>query len=156
MKKFICAGLCILCFLISGCSRDLGKLEMITVDQMKEKMEGKETFIIVFTQPTCGYCNQFKEVLDEYLPSHEVTLLDVSLDRSAMSTEEFNAMLEDIRKYFPDMDGTPDLYYVKDGEIINRFDQDAEGGDLTQDNIFNNWIDKYELNADKDYSKEAK
>lgn len=151
MKKFLCIGLCALCFLITGCSAK--RIKDTTVEQMKEKMDQKESFAIVFTQPNCGYCNKFKKMLDTYLPDHDVTLYEVSLNRDVMSEDEFNAMLEDIRVYFPEMNGTPDLYYVKDGKIEDHFDADAV--DLGEEKNFNDWVDKHQLNKDIDYTKET-
>lgn len=52
------------------------------------------------------------------------------------------------------MTATPDLYYVKDGKIVDHFDIDKN--DLSKEEDFNAWVDKYELNKDIDYSKETK
>ena len=153
MKKIICIGFCVLSLLITGCAKkDLGKIDYITQEQLAEKMDNKDTFIVVFTQPTCGYCNQFKKMLEEYLPDHGVTLYDLSIDRNTLSEDELNELLANIRTDFPDMTSTPDLYYVKDGEIVSHFDADKV--ELDKEENFNNWIDQYELNTDKDYSKE--
>ena len=44
--------------------------------------------------------------------------------------------------------------YVKDGKIVDHFDIDKN--DLSKEEDFNAWVDKYELNKDIDYSKETK
>lgn len=153
MKKLLCISFCMLSLLITGCAKaDLGKIEYISQEQLAEKMDNKDSFIIVFTQPTCGYCNEFKKMLEDYLPDHGVTLYDLSIDRKVLSEEELDELLEKIHVYFPDMSSTPDLYYVKDGEIVSNFDADKI--DLNVEENFNAWIDQYELNTAKDYSKE--
>ena len=43
---------------------------------------------------------------------------------------------------------------VKDGKIVDHFDIDKN--DLSKEEDFNAWVDKYELNKDIDYSKETK
>lgn len=150
MKKFLCIGLCALSLFITGCTstkNNPGKMEPVTVEQMQEKIENKESFAIVFTQPKCGYCNEFKAMLEEYLPTHDVTLLEVSIDISAMSKDEKTEMLAKINKYFPEMDGTPDLYYVKDGKIEDHFDSNEVY--LGEEKNFSDWVEKYKLDANK-------
>lgn len=152
MKKLLCISFCVLSLLITGCAKaDLGKMNDISQEQLAEKMDNKDSFIVVFTQPTCGYCNEFKEMLEDYLPDHGVTLYDLSIDRKVLSEEELDELLEKIHVYFPDMSSTPDLYYVKDGEIVSNFDADKI--DLNVEENFNAWIDQYELNTDKDYTQ---
>lgn len=152
MKKLLCISFCVLSLLITGCAKaDLGKMVDISQEQLAEKMDNKDSFIVVFTQPTCGYCNEFKKMLEDYLPDHGVTLYDLSIDRKVLSEEELDELLEKIHVHFPDMSSTPDLYYVKDGEIVSNFDADKI--DLNVEENFNAWIDQYELNTDKDYTQ---
>ena len=113
MKKYLCIAMCVLTLLMTGCSPK-ERLIDINLQQMQEKMKNKETFVLVFTQPECGYCKAFKTMLDTYLPDH----------------------------------------YVKDGKIVDHFDIDKN--DLSKEEDFNAWVDKYELNKDIDYSKETK
>ena len=153
MKKYLCIAMCVLTLLMTGCSPK-ERLIDINLQQMQEKMKNKETFVLVFTQPECGYCKAFKTMLDTYLPDHDVTIYDLSIDKEILTDEELKKLLADIPVYFPDMTATPDLYYVKDGKIVDHFDIDKN--DLSKEEDFNAWVDKYELNKDIDYSKETK
>lgn len=153
MKKYLCIAMSVLTLIMTGCSPK-ERLIDINLQQMQEKMKNKETFVLVFTQPECGYCKAFKKMLDTYLPDHDVTIYDFSIDREILTDKELEKLLADIRVYFPDMTGTPDLYYIKDGKIVDQFD--IEKNDLSKEEDFNAWVDKYELNKDVDYSKETK
>ena len=143
MKKFMMAGLVALCLLMSGCSSK-GKVVTITTEELKTKMEQKETFAVIFTQPECAYCKEVMKMLDDsYLKSNQLTLYDVVLDRSNMSTGDWEILLMQIKEYFPQMSNTPDLYYVKDGTIMAQFDTDL--ADMFDEAKFDEWVRQYNL-----------
>lgn len=140
---------CTMLLVLSGCSsytRDSepGKVENITVTQMQEKIDKKESFIIVFTQIGCGACKEFKAMLDGYILSHNVTVYDVVLDEAP--EEDRKSELETIRKTFPGMNATPSLYYVKDGKLENKVDTTKES--ITKDR-FDDWVQTYKLDEKK-------
>lgn len=132
--------------LLSGCSskyeRDSepGRIETITVAQMQEMIERKESFAIVFTQTTCSHCIEFKEMLDGYLLNHHVVLYDVVLDEAPQSQRQSD--LSKIRETFEGMNETPSLYYVEDGEMEDQLENGEDG--LTREK-FDNWVQRYKL-----------
>ena len=65
---------------------------------------------------------------------------------------EKELLVDEMRKQW----GLPGLSMaiVKDGKIVDHFDIDKN--DLSKEEDFNAWVDKYELNKDIDYSKETK
>lgn len=141
MKKIFLAGLCMMMLMLNGCGSKATKGEVvsISVEELKTKMDKKESFAVIFTQPTCAYCKKVMTMLDEeYLDSHVITIYDVVLDREAVSAKEFQAQLDLINEYFPQMEGTPDLYNVKAGEIISQFD--ANNIDMFDATKFNEWV----------------
>lgn len=151
LRKSWKAGCCVILsigilFLVSGCGsykRDTsaGKIAYLTYEELEKKMEAKESFTVIFTQPTCIHCQEFKEVLDTYLPTHHVLLYDVSIDRDRMSDTAFKSLLANIRTYFPKMDGTPDLYYVKKGEVVERYEEAFD------EKSFDEWVQEHQLDA---------
>ncbi len=152
MKKIgkLCAVLCMLLVFLTGCGssyeRDTsaGEVVNITVAEMQEMIDKKESFAIVFTQTTCAHCIEFKEMLNTYLLDHNVVLYDVVLDEAP--ADQRKSDLNTIRETFPGMNQTPSLYYVKDGELENQLENGEEG--LTQKR-FDDWVQRYKLDEKK-------
>lgn len=111
------------------------QLELITVnlDWVKEKIESKESFLIIITNEECTYCNELYEILNEYEPNQKVTIYDLSF-------KDFSYDREEVKDVFPSFVGTPNIFYVEDGTIISQYDNME--GDLTID-LFGRWIEKY-------------
>lgn len=148
MKKFlwICACVCIL--ILSGCSssssyeRDdsAGEIVTLSVAGMEEKLENKDDFIVVFAQSWCTHCKSFNAMLTEYLEDHHVIVYEVVLDQDEdLSREE---AVEVVQSYFPDMTGTPGVYYVEGGEIESTLKSGDDG--LTEEK-FDDWVVKYRM-----------
>lgn len=144
LKKYMCAFVALL-VVLSGCSgsgttSEPGKVETITTAQVVEKMNNKEEFVVVFTQTTCDHCKIFMNMLDEYLPKHNITMYDMILDHEGNREQA----LKELGTLFPDFTGTPDIYYVKDGKIESRFWDEYQSEGLTE-TTFNAWVNKHEL-----------
>ena len=147
MKKFIwiCASVCMM--LLSGCSssyeRDTqaGKIVTLSVTDMEKKRKNKENFVVVFAQSWCTHCKAFNAMLQEYLPNHHVIVHEVVLDKDSDLSRE--KAIEVVQSYFPDMTGTPSIYYVEDGEIKSKMDTSGENG-LSEES-FDQWIVKYHI-----------
>lgn len=111
------------------------QLELITVnlDWVKEKIESKESFLIIITNEECTYCDELYEILNEYEPNQKVTIYDLSF-------KDFSYDREEVKDVFPSFVGTPNIFYVEDGTIISQYDNME--GNLTID-LFGRWIEKY-------------
>lgn len=146
MKKLMVCSFLIVCILLSGCSsapeKDTlqGEIREITMDELESKMSSKETFVLAVTREDCGYCDEFYDLMDTYLPDHPVEILDLSIDRE--TEEEKEGAEEKIRELFPSFVGTPNIFYIKEGKLksqLNNMDND-----LTEE-LFDKWVKKYEL-----------
>lgn len=140
--------LCLSIFLM-GCTmyqRDdrPGSLEVISVAQMEEKMQQDDTFVIVFSQSWCSHCEEFKTMLDTYLPAHYVKVYDVIIDKDPVDDKKGN--LAKIQSYFDTMDNTPALYYVVDGEIVDQLESGEDG--FTKEK-FDAWVQRYRIDEVK-------
>ena len=142
MKKFLCLLCCVFTLALTACSssyernEEPGELVNITVDEMQDKIDNKESFAIVFTKTTCDYCIKFHTMLDSYLLYHGIVLYEVVLDEAPQSEQKGN--LKQINKTF-DLDSTPTLYYVKDGKV----DDKIVGG--IEEDAFDDWVVKHKL-----------
>lgn len=83
MKRvFLC--LILVLFVLTGCSNS--KLSSITVDELKEKMSNKESFIVYFSQSDSNLEKTLKKVLaDKDLQGYKV-------DTSKITNEEKNEL----------------------------------------------------------------
>lgn len=148
MKKSLFI-LTFVCLLLSGCkgyTRDdtPGKIERISVAQMEEKIKNKEEFTILFSQSWCTHCNDFKVMLDGYLPNHNVTVYEVSIDEDENKNRK--EVIKKIQSHFKTMTATPALYYVKNGKIVNELVPDDDG--ITEEK-FDSWVQRYKLDEKK-------
>lgn len=134
----VCSILIIIAMQFDPANKEIVKnnqLELITVnlDEVKEKIESKESFFIVITNKECTYCDELYEILDEYEPKQKVQIYDLNF-------KDFSYDREKVKDVFPSFVGTPNMFYVEDGTIISQYDN--MDGDLTVD-LFGRWIEKY-------------
>lgn len=154
MKKIILMAVCLLTLTLTACSssssyeRDNkpGELKSITIEEMQEKIDKKESFAIMFSQPTCGACIELKALLDKYLPTHNVVMYDVSLNAAEETQAEVDAKLEVIHKTFPGLEHTPSVYYVEDGKMKNEIENGKDG--VTEEK-FDSWVQSNKLDEKK-------
>lgn len=83
MRKIGIMFLCAFVLLAGGCGKisyerdaSKGKIEEITYEEVKEKMESNEKFMLLFTQTSCGGCISHKKMLKSYLKNHNVTIYE--------------------------------------------------------------------------------
>ena len=131
MKKILSLILCV--FLISGCSKastnhikkdlSLSGINEITYEQLQDKLDSDELFVLYIGRPDCGDCREFEPILNE----NEVTYLyyfnikeirDASKKEDA--TKEEKKLYENISKEL-DIKWTPVLKLVNKGETISEY-----------------------------------
>ncbi len=75
---------------------------------LQEKINNKETFILVITQTDCTHCAEYKPVLKEILVEYNIIAYEI--DEHKLSKEE-NAYLKDIAN----TSGTPTTVFIENG-----------------------------------------
>ena len=136
--KYIFLSISIL-FLI-GCqstyerNTDSGKVIQITLAELVEKMDEKETFAVMFTQSMCGYCQEFKGILSEYQENHGFIMYEVILDYENATPNENLAI---IKPYFSDFSTTPGIFFVENGS--NKSHLKDKNGTIDKENL-DSWI----------------
>lgn len=78
--------------------------------ELDEKRENKEDLFVYLFSPTCKYCQETTPILNEIAA-------EVGVDYYQLNVLEFQ---DQWLKY--NIDGTPTLIYIKDGEPIDRID----------------------------------
>ncbi len=149
MKKALSIVTIICLLLLSGCkgyTRDdtPGKIERISVAEMEQKIKNKEEFTILFSQSWCQHCNDFKIMLDDYLPNHNVTVYEVSIDQDENKNRK--EVIKKIQSHFETMNATPILYFVKNGKVESELIPDDDG--ITE-NKFDSWVQRYKQDEKK-------
>ena len=81
----------------------------LKIDELIEKCENKESFILVISQTTCSHCKDFKPKLARISKKYKVNIYYIEID---LLTDEQN---KELKSYF-NFSGTPTTVFVKDGE----------------------------------------
>lgn len=155
MKKLLCLLLCI--FLISGCSKastkrikkdtSLDSIIEISYEQLKDKLNSDELFVLYIGRSDCGDCKEFEPILNSYLKENEgcyLYYLNIKEIRDASNQEdasdEQKDFYENVKKELG-INWVPVLKLVNNGETINEYTYLSE--------------DYYEI-KDSDEKKQAK
>ena len=84
----------------------------ISIDELKEKIDNKESFILVFTQDTCSHCKAYLPTLTKIGKEYNLTFYDLSTTN--LSDEDKN-YVRSIANYT----GTPTTIFIENGEEKN-------------------------------------
>ena len=145
-KKSFLLLIIALSIMVSGCgkfyNRDTrpGEIIKISMEEMETMMKEKETFTLVVTRDYCKYCAEFYELMESYLKNHHVKIYDVNIDENFGAKSDEN--IEKIEDMFPDFVGTPGIFYIEDGKLVNQLDNESQ--DLTK-TLFDNWVQDYKM-----------
>lgn len=149
-KKSFLLLIIALSIMVSGCgkfyNRDTrpGEIIKISMEEMETMMKEKETFTLVVTRDYCKYCAEFYELMESYLKNHHVKIYDVNIDENFGAKSDEN--IEKIEDMFPDFVGTPGIFYIEDGKLVNQLDNESQ--DLTKA-LFDNWVQDYKMDEKK-------
>lgn len=86
-------------------------LNKIGYDEIIEKVDNKESFILLVSQTTCSHCMSYKPKLDKVAKEYKVNIYYIDVD--LLKEDEFNALEEKI--HFEDA-GTPVTLFIKNGQ----------------------------------------
>lgn len=103
----------LLIFLLVGCSKPKGSFVEITMADYQGKVDQKESFIIVFSQTTCSYCKEYKEILREFVLENSIDIVYVEIDKEE-NQDAFDALIEN---ELTDLMYLPATVYMKDGLV---------------------------------------
>lgn len=114
MKKRVIV-LCSICFfvLIGALVADRiianSYLKQLKYDEVMEKIQNKESFILVVSQTTCLHCKEYKPVFKKILKKNKLTAYYIEYD--LLSKEEKKEFVKYIN-----FDSTPVTVFLKNGE----------------------------------------
>ncbi len=84
----------------------------LSYQELEQKIQNKESFVLVYTQTTCGHCHEYKPILKRTLAKNKFYAYEIVLDKLA---KEDKTKINDIAN----VSGTPTTIFIKDGQEIN-------------------------------------
>ena len=120
---------------LTACNKKFSKGEVVTAyaDEVLEKLENKESFIVYVGYDDCQSCKEFKPILNQLNENYDITIYYLPTDDK--QTED---QLNEIQyNYFYRMYWTPTTYIVEDGEVIAIKEQLIEYEELVE------WLKEY-------------
>lgn len=117
MKKILKAIvlLFVVTIMFCGCSKE-ERIVGISLDEFKEKMANKESFVLYVGNEGCSHCISYRPVLEQVLEDYDITIYQI--DNSKLDNSEF----AEFRTYV-NISGTPTVAFIADGEeesTLNR------------------------------------
>lgn len=93
---------------------NLSKIDYATFEKL---FNSDDVFTIIFTQTTCGYCAQFKPVINEYAGKNNIPVYYMDID--TLEEDEYNKLLSEV-SYFSENSGwgTPTTLALKDKKAV--------------------------------------
>jgi hypothetical protein len=135
MKKTFLLGLTIL-FLMTGCDTDTSiyskykvttnesetytTYQDLTYDEYKEKIDNKESFVLLLYQTGCSHCESFEPKLNEIISYYNLKIYGLNL--AELSDKEYS-----IVKNKTHVSGTPTTVVIKEGSFENTGDDKLVG-----------------------------
>lgn len=149
-----------LVLLLAGCndqvnyerSTESGVIKQITMEEVQNRIDNKETFMFVFTQESCHNCADFKEnILNEYIADHgfEFNEVVLSLDMDTAPVFDWvkkhpNPTDQLEEGLYPEDVLTPAFYFIENGEVKDIY----IGANMTK-KILEEMVVKYQLDEAK-------
>ncbi len=80
----------------------------ITFKELQEKVDNKETFILLISRSDCSHCIEYKPTLKKVLAENDIIAYEIQLDKISAEDE---GKLKDIAN----VSGTPNTIFIENG-----------------------------------------
>lgn len=88
-----------------------------SISDAAQKIESGDTFILQFSKTTCRYCKELEAIESLYLLEQEIPIYRVLTNDEE---SEYDSESDFITKNFSDRKTVLSVYWVKDGEVLNK------------------------------------
>lgn len=111
MKKFIKYFVLVISFMfiLCACTKSNSHLKEISLNDLKTKINNKESFALYIGNENCSHCVAYLPTLEEVLDKYNITVYH--LDNSKLSTDELSTLKE-----YVNITGTPTIAFLVKGE----------------------------------------
>ena len=89
----------------------------ISISDAAQKIESGDTFILQFSKTTCRYCKELEAIESPYLLEREIPIYRILTNDEE---SEYDSESDFITKNFSDLKTVPSVYWIKDGEVMNK------------------------------------
>ena len=100
-----------------------GELKKITYNEIKEKLDNKEDFILIVSRSTCSHCTSYKPKVEQVAKNYKITVYYIDYDEEKKDNQK--KLLETLH-----LDGsTPMTLFINNGKetsILRRLEGDVE------------------------------
>lgn len=110
----------------------------ITISEATRKLENGDTFILQFSKNTCPYCKELEAIESPYLLERGISIYRILTNDEE---SEYDSNSDFITENFSDLKSVPSVYWIKDGEVMNKLPIVDEE---YQSYIFTEWIEDNE------------
>ena len=107
MKKILIV-LVIFSFMLTGCSENKELID-ISYDELSEKINKKESFVLYVGSSSCSHCADFKPILEKVIKKYKLNVYYINM--ANLSKTRYNAVMKKI-----DGKGTPTTVYLNKGK----------------------------------------
>ncbi|MCI7241712.1 MAG: thioredoxin family protein [Bacilli bacterium] len=131
----ICSLILIILFVIAFNYYSRPRLYELDVNQVKEKIDNKESFILCISATYCSHCKEYKPKLEDISKEYRMDIYYIDFDKYSNKEQEL------FRNYVSFDGGTPVTLFIKNGEeetTVNRIN-----GNVSKDKI----ISKFKSNG---------
>ena len=84
-------------------------VKSINISELKEKIDNKDSFVLVITQDGCSHCKSYLPTLRKIANKYNITFYDIS--QTNLSNEDKTYL-----KNVANIDGTPTTVFIENGE----------------------------------------
>lgn len=119
-KKLLLILLLIFTNVLCACSSQnniQGKIVEISIQDIKSKIEQKQTFILQFTKTSCPYCKTLNFIEEKYIKNNQDTIFVFDIENNP---ESFNENQDFIHATFNDLKTVPSVYWIEKGKPENQ------------------------------------
>lgn len=144
--------ICCITFLCVACTNDYsidhrpGKQEFISLMDVDEKLQKKESFLLVFTQDYCSFCMEYHTFVTEYLKQHHITIYEVNLSKQEQTMKKQD-ILNYLSSKFPQFSTTPGIFFIENGVVKDKF---VPSINQITEREFDKFVKKYQLDRKQD------
>lgn len=131
----ICSLILIILFIVAFNYYSRPRLYELDVNQVKDKIENKESFILCISATYCSHCKEYKPKLEDISKEYRLDIYYIDFDKYSDKEQEL------FRNYVSFDGGTPVTLFIKNGEeetTVNRIN-----GNVSKDKI----ISKFKSNG---------
>ena len=118
-KKILGLFLVMCCLIVTGCART------VTYETLKEKVDNKESFVVLVVQNGCSHCENFMPVFDEFANDNNISYVKLNLTNLTTTDKQ------ELNSNYP-VSGTPTILFFKKGKLQEEY---TISGEVPKNNL---------------------